>query len=108
MGNCCFDDRISVSEDVKLFYREKVSIMLVIDTKTNKNYLIGYMCIDSIYERQTEMIHDEMNRPEICECAWCEDFFPESIVLMSEFFPSKDFCSDDCIEEYEKTHQVDE
>ena len=64
--------------------------------------------IDAIYETQTERIHDEIHRPQLLDCAWCDKTFKDTYRLESEYFPSKDFCCDECLEEYEANHEVDD
>ena len=64
--------------------------------------------IDAMYEAKTDRMIDELYKPRHVECAWGDEYFEQGSGVSSEYFPSKEFCCDECAEEYEANHDPEE
>lgn len=59
------------------------------------------------YEAQTDRMIDDMYAPRACECTWCEDLFNEDYAIESVYRDDLQFCSDDCMENWEEENKHD-
>ena len=59
------------------------------------------------YEAQTARMIDDMYAPRACECTWCEEYFNEDNAIESLYCDDVQFCSDDCMENWEEEFKHD-
>jgi hypothetical protein len=63
--------------------------------------------MEMAYEAQTARMIDDMYAPVPCECSWCDEYFDEDNVVESDLSDTVQFCSEDCLENWEEENKHD-